>query len=481
MNANGALETDRSLIRKGESMKNKIALRLGLLVFGAVTAFALIIAQPTAAATLHVPGDYGTIQAAIDAASPGDQIEVAAGTYYEAINFIGKAIRLYSSGGQAVTFIDATGLDSPVVTCVSGEGADTILEGFTITGGAGTQTPLGKWGGGMYNYASSPTVINCTFFHNTPQAGGGGMANVGSSPTVTDCTFSDNTAGAGGGMFNGELGVVSSEPRVSNCVFIRNAAAWGGGMWNYMSNATVINCTFSNNTGPIPGMYNEYYSHPTVTNSILWGNGSGAQIIDVFGSSAVVTYTDVQNGYPGTGNIDADPMFRDAPNADYRLLSGSPCIDAGDNAAVPADLTKDLEGNPRIFNSIVDMGAYEYTAFVQVQIDIKPGSYPNAINLGSNGVVPVAILSSADFDAASVDTQTVTLGGANVAVRGKGSKELAAFEDIDGDGRLDLVVHVVTDNLLPGLFQDGFAILEGRTFDGNAIRGQDEIVVVPVQ
>jgi len=118
---------------------------------------------------------------------------------------------------------------------------------------------------------------------------------------------------------------------------------------------------------------------------------------------------------------------------------------------------------------------------LEVAIDIKPGSSPNTINLGSNGVVPVAILSSADFDAASVDTQTVTLAGANVAVRGKGSKELAAFEDIDGDGRLDLVVHVVTDNLLPGLFQDGFAILEGRTFDGNAIRGQDEIVVVPVQ
>lgn len=461
-------------------MKNKIALRLGLFFFGAVTAFALIIAQPAVAATLHVPGDHGTIQVAIDAANPGDQIEVAPGTYYEAIDFKGKAVRLYSSGGPTLTTIDATGLDASVVSCVSGEGADTVLEGFTITGGAGTQTYLGKWGGGMYNYASSPTVINCAFSHNTPQAAGGGMANVGSSPTVINCTFSDNTTAAGGGMFNGEIGVVPSEPRVANCVFIRNEAAWGGAMWNYMSNPRVINCTLSNNTGAIPGMYNEYYSHPTVTNSILWGNGSGSQITDVFGSSAAVTYTDVQNGYPGTGNIDADPMFRDASNADYRLLSGSPCIDAGNNAAVPADLTKDLEGNPRIVNFVVDMGAYEYAIVVQVQIDIKPGSYPNAINLGSNGVVPVAILSSADFDAASVDAQTVTLAGASVAVRGKGSKELAAFEDIDGDGRLDLVVHVVTENLLPGLFQDGFAVLEGRTFGGNAIRGQDEIVVVPV-
>ena len=115
----------------------------------------------------------------------------------------------------------------------------------------------------------------------------------------------------------------------------------------------------------------------------------------------------------------------------------------------------------------------------EIQIDIKPGSYPNTINLGSNGVVPVAILSSETFDATAVDPNTVELAGAGVAVRGKGSKYLASEEDVDGDGRLDLVVKVETENLDPDQFQDGFAILNGETFDGIQFEGSDEITIVP--
>ena len=80
--------------------------------------------------TLNVPGDYETIQAAIDDAVNGDEIEVGPGTYNEAINYLGKAVRLYSSGGPEFTTIDASGLDSSVVSCVSGEDENTILEGL---------------------------------------------------------------------------------------------------------------------------------------------------------------------------------------------------------------------------------------------------------------------------------------------------------------------------------------------------------------
>jgi predicted outer membrane repeat protein len=81
-----------------------------------------------------------------------------------------------------------------------------------------------------------------------------------------------------------------------------------------------------------------------------------------------VTYCDVQDGWPGMGNIDADPLFVDADGLDnvigtiddnLRLLGGSPCLDAGNNLAIPPSLTTDLDGNPRIINGIVDMGAYE--------------------------------------------------------------------------------------------------------------------------
>lgn len=102
-----------------------------------VCVFMMIFAGSAGAVTYYVnPGE--SIQAAIDDANDGDEIEVAPGTYNEAIDFKGKAMRLYSSGGPDVTIIDATGLSSSVVKCTSGEGLNTILTGFTITGGTGT-------------------------------------------------------------------------------------------------------------------------------------------------------------------------------------------------------------------------------------------------------------------------------------------------------------------------------------------------------
>jgi hypothetical protein len=390
--------------------------KVNLNILVVVCVFMMTLAgQAADGATIrHVPGEYEHIQEAIDAADPYDQIEVAPGTYTEAINFTGKAIRLYSSGGPAVTTIDATGLVSSVVTCNSGEGANTILQGFTITGGKSIK------GGGMLNDNSSPTVTNCIFSMNTATNIGGGMSNYGgSNPTVTNCNFIDNTAGYGGGMDN-----TGSSPTVTNCNFIGNTGYTGGGMLNefysdsivtnctFMSNGSngrgagmmnfyhssptvtnckfsknstiytgggmsnegncnsiVTNCTFSENTaigyqdtpGNGGGMHNEEASNPTVTNCILWGDTPN-EIADTLSAAPIVTYSDVQGGYSGTGNINLDPMFTDALNGDYRLLSGSPCIDVGNNAAVPSGVTTDLDGHPRIVNNTVDMGAYEIPA-----------------------------------------------------------------------------------------------------------------------
>jgi hypothetical protein len=114
-----------------------------------------------------------------------------------------------------------------------------------------------------------------------------------------------------------------------------------------------------------------------------------------------------------------------------------------------------------------------------VEIDIKPGSYPNAINLDSYGLIPVAILSVEQFDATTVNPDTVELAGSGVTVRGKGNKYMAHEEDVNGDDLVDLVVQVGTANLDPGSFQDGYAILTGSTYDGQAIEGVDEITIVP--
>ena len=114
-----------------------------------------------------------------------------------------------------------------------------------------------------------------------------------------------------------------------------------------------------------------------------------------------------------------------------------------------------------------------------VQVDIKPGTSPNSINLGSNGVVPVAILSTPTFDARTVNPITVLLAGANVKVKGKGTP-MASFQDVNGDGLVDLVVHVSTDafELTGG---DTKAFLQGKTFAGAQVIGSDSVRIVPAQ
>jgi hypothetical protein len=116
----------------------------------------------------------------------------------------------------------------------------------------------------------------------------------------------------------------------------------------------------------------------------------------------------------------------------------------------------------------------------EVDIDIKPYSDDNTINLGSNGVIPVAIISvEGGFDATTVDPETVSFAGADVAVRGNGKKELAHEEDVNGDGVVDLVLKIEAENLNPAQLQDGYAILTGKTYGELNITGQDDITIVP--
>ncbi|MBN4058832.1 spondin domain-containing protein [bacterium AH-315-J04] len=273
---------------------------------------------------------YCSIQDAIVASVDGDTVEVAPGTYFEAIDFIGKAITLRSRDGAATTIIDATNVPAAgetvsVVRCVNGETVATVLDGFTITGGTGdTNVSSFPIGGGMYNDGSSPLVVNSIFYGNSAMNGlGGGMANNASSPTVTHCMFHGNNSEAGGGMVN-----IASNPTVSSCMFIRNTALDGGGMLNIgisngssnprvtncmfyyntamqgggmvsNGNPIVTNCTFNNNmanfgggmlinsgnprlsnctfngnvaTGRGGGMYNIFVGSPLFTGCILWGN-----------------------------------------------------------------------------------------------------------------------------------------------------------------------------------------------------------------
>ncbi len=114
---------------------------------------------------------------------------------------------------------------------------------------------------------------------------------------------------------------------------------------------------------------------------------------------------------------------------------------------------------------------------LQVAIDIKPGSFPNSINNNGNGVIPVAILTTADFDASTVDPATVTLDGAAVRMKGK-SGNSGSLEDVDGDGDLDLVVHI-QDTDGTWVSGDSMVTLSTTTYSGQSIVGTDSIRLVP--
>ena len=238
------------------------------------------------------------------------------------------------------------------------------------------------WKGGGIDTSASPVLVKCTFIHNS--AGwGGGMSTANGNPTLINCVFTANHAEGAGG-----LAIDSGAPALANCVFIGNSADRYGGavssaQWHPPDNtATFINCTFNGNLAGEGGglVVRGFYGRLKLTNCILWGNLPDA-IVQWTGDRVLTTYSNVQGGWPGEGNIGTDPLFADPDGPDgiagtsddnLRLLPGSPCIDPGDNTAVPAGITTDLDGNPRFSNDpgtpdtgsgtppIVDMGAYEF-------------------------------------------------------------------------------------------------------------------------
>jgi len=261
---------------------------------------------------IKVPADQPTIQDGINAAGDGGTVRVAAGTYTESNIALNKAITVESESGAATTIIDCGG---------SGRGfyitADAVLNGFTITNGNITDV-----GGGIYSENSSPTIENCIITGNSSQVGGGGYCE-NSSPTFRNCVIADNYSKYDGGEIYSHN---SSNPVFINCTIV------GGNSKN------TIYC--------IPGSASAIFK-----NSILWAD-SGELIALKDGASVDITFSDVKGGSPGTGNIDAEPLFVDAPNGDYHLSPNSPCIDAGTATNAP---TTDIEGNNRILSP--DIGA----------------------------------------------------------------------------------------------------------------------------
>ncbi len=342
---------------------------------------------------LYVPDEFPTIQSAIDWAYDGATILVADGIYTgegnRDIDFKGKSITVRSESGPENCIIDCQKLGGGFYFH-SGEGANSIIDGFTIINANVT---------GIFCRESGPTISNCNISNCSAGTGGGIYCRDNSCATITNCNIISNIAGHGGGIackdgsnatitncaiignisyeIGGGVYCTSSIVTVTNCTVIGNrvnGSLGGSGISCRDGNIKITNCTISNNISYYSGVILCQNANLTIANCILWGCLSG-QITDRYNDSVIsVSYSDIEGGWPGEANIDADPCFVNPDSNDFHLLPDSPCIDAGTNNPPGGLPETDLDGKRRIKNGIVDMGAYEF----------GPDWYVDAVNGDDN-------------------------------------------------------------------------------------------------
>ncbi len=276
------------------------------------------------------------------------------------------------------------------------------------------------------------------------------MACVGLDAAITDSAINDNSAvQTGGAIYCSE-----SNSTVANCTLAENSALNG--------NALALACGSSNEPYP---------TTVQIISSILWDGDSG--ILKDNGSTINITYSDITDGWQGTGNINADPCFVQPgywdPNGtpadsnddfwvegDYRLLAGSPCINTGDPNHVPQPNEIDLDGLSRIIGGRIDMGAYEFN-----HTPIANAGLDQTVYADSNCTAEVTLNGSASSDPDGdqvtflwtwkIDDQTYEANGVSPTIElpsGQHNIQLIVSDEID-DSEPNEVVITVLDTTPP--------------------------------
>ncbi len=378
----------------------------------------LVLSGGSSAGTIHVGlgGGYthNTIQSGVDAAFTGDTVLVHNGTYTgignRNIDFQGKNINLKSVNGRQNTTIDLQN-SSRAFHFHSGETRDAVVDGFNIVNGL-----VSNNGGAIYSFNSSPTIKNSRFYNNRTTGdtkGGAIYFTSGANGAIMNSIFDSNEGRHGGAVAARD----GSDILVSGSLFQYNHSRYdGGGMWTRYSTVDVESSIFRYNTGGggvrfdvgecsvtnslFYGNQSTYAGgirldnghltimHTTVTgniladsygggvfmgstgeltmiDSIVWGNDHSSVYLHQESSVRSITYSDIEGGWAGLGNIDADPLFLDALAEDFRISLMSPAADAGTDAGVYVDLNGMMRpfDIPGVDNNgplaDFDMGAYE--------------------------------------------------------------------------------------------------------------------------
>ena len=370
-------------------------------------------------AVLEVPGQYASIQQAIDASSDGDTVRVAPGLYYETINFNGKNIVVTSTDPNdprvvGYTIINGDGAGS-VVTFENYE-TQATLTGFTITGGTGTlirESGNSKYyyGAGIYCDWGSPTITHNVITNNVgpfreeevrvdvgggyyitteyDRTYGGGIYYSGWG-TISHNVIYNNSAYRGAGIYS------NAGPVVKNNLIYNNTGYYGGGVYVYggiLQNNTFVGNDTSLNPeyGTGGNVYASFGYNPgqlVVSNNVICNAGSGGGIYYSGTPGDGLRFNNIWDNepadyvaqdprtyeaiYDGTaswtgqyGNISEDPVFASSWSQRYRLDAASPCISAGDPDLIPVVGETDIDGDPRIYAMRVDIGADEHVGYVK--------------------------------------------------------------------------------------------------------------------
>ena len=370
-------------------MRKSLYILFGLILIFGQTLFGNII---------NIPDDYPTIQEGLNMANTGDTVLVAAGTYYENIIWPEtNEIKLIGSG-EDNCIIDGNSLARVIYF---GQDLNGIIDSSTLITGFTIQNGNSPCGGGIFFYNSEPNLVNLRITDNSAVSSGGGIMCFNySDVNFENVIFTNNSAGSEGGALccdfssdatltnviitdnesiSGCGGGISSEGGsivvVSYSLITGNSAVYGGGVFcGEKGGCNLINCTIVNNSASDDGGgVGSYYYSWEVVNCILWNNFPNQITGDVG-----ISYSNIQGGCAGIGNIDADPLFIDPLNGDYHLSwanfpipdsTMSPCIDAGDPTS-----PQDPDG------TIAYMGAFYFDQ------TIVATDYNNPNNIVSSGL-----------------------------------------------------------------------------------------------